>query len=1025
MISPRLTLSVWLLAFGSLIAALNLSHWVLPDGGGLTAMTWPVNWIEPNQPVTRAYYRYTLDVPFQPLWAWVSVAAADQELYVNGRVVESNHFTEDSSWTLLHRVSDPAQGLTPFAPSVSYKAELRRAANEEWRFPLHTNINAYLHPGRNVLALFTENPSLARFAIQGEIVGDGQHVVISSNARDWRVSPTYKRIGDMPWYQPALDVVDWRPARPGPPVTNPLYAPAPPAIWELPMPQDALTGPAIAGDLRFQLDVPGVGPAQRETSWVRVYSNWLYYLFLDDQLIGRGGGISGAEAWDLTSYQHSPSQRLSLRLVAQTDPNLPHRTTEPNPFVVVDGLIGGRRISTDSDWKQVVGTYTNWLSGEPRWTSVDRVPQELPPNNVVFQYPNELGASWYAKFALLWLACGVGLSVAYFAVRLLERLFGESRASAGGAALWILSLAVLGLALTELLHMRFFTTDSLLMFIRPENRLFLQALGPLLLAGAIVAYQTTPAGEPGAWRQRLLRHWPTIAMVAIILLAVGLRLYRIGFEDLQDDENVSWDAARGILHTGLPLETSKIFYTRSVLYHFALAGWLAIFGDTKTSARLFSVIPGVLAIWLTYRLTLYVSGGRRVVALLVALLLAIDPWELRNSQDIRFYQQVQTFSVAAMWAFLLGFVDRRGKAYQNTFFFLASAACFSQEVFVLAFPGFCVAGFYFYRPWRWRENINVCVGFAFVLGLVIYDIIIFEIMTLTANIGISSSSAPALLLHLWNPTVMPSSFFLGYLEDRLVYFVFFSIGLVYWLRRSNRYVGTLYIQIICGIITATILVVQIEDRYVYLFYPFLVVTAAVTVDAILQDFARVASAFAEDAAQRERLRRRWVACAGGLCAVAALISMEPRKVWQSFHWRINTQQESGFQFVLDHRRPGDVVLANTPDAAATVTHGLDLYITNVLFFDALYQPGNEIVERWAGGRLLSNVDMLRQELLRHDRIWLVLSDNLAKSYTDDWQDLLASAETKYEWFGGRVALWERNKGGLQLTPDKGGASNGY
>ena len=56
-----------------------------------------------------------------------------------------------------------------------------------------------------------------------------------------------------------------------------------------------------------------------------------------------------------------------------------------------------------------------------------------------------------------------------------------------------------------------------------------------------------------------------------------------------------------------------------------------------------------------------------------------------------------------------------------------------------------MAGLYFYRPWRWRENINVCVGFVAVLGLVLYDIGIFEVMTLTANIGISSSSAPALL----------------------------------------------------------------------------------------------------------------------------------------------------------------------------------------------------------------------------------------------------------------------------------------
>ncbi len=69
--------------------------------------------------------------------------------------------------------------------------------------------------------------------------------------------------------------------------------------------------------------------------------------------------------------------------------------------------------------------------------------------------------------------------------------------------------------------------------------------------------------------------------------------------------------------------------------------------------------------------------------------------------------------------------------------------------------------------------------------------------------------------------------------------------------------------------------------------------------------------------------------------------------------------------------------------------------------------------------------MLRKALLTHDRVWMVLTDVKVRNYPKTWQDLLASAETKYEWFGGKVVLWERKAGTLPLTADGGGANNSY
>ena len=77
-------------------------------------------------------------------------------------------------------------------------------------------------------------------------------------------------------------------------------------------------------------------------------------------------------------------------------------------------------------------------------------------------------------------------------------------------------------------------------------------LAPVLFIGSIAAYSCAGSREPSELREFLKKNLPTLLLIAILGLAIVLRFYRIGFEDLQDDENVSWDAAREILREGLP-----------------------------------------------------------------------------------------------------------------------------------------------------------------------------------------------------------------------------------------------------------------------------------------------------------------------------------------------------------------------------------------------------------------------------------------------------------------------------------------
>ena len=121
----------------------------------------------------------------------------------------------------------------------------------------------------------------------------------------------------------------------------------------------------------------------------------------------------------------------------------------------------------------------------------------------------------------------------------------------------------------------------------PSHSWLLGSTGPVLLLLSL-ALLLRPgwraAARPGSKRRTLARVPPWVWLLGLCALGLGLRLYGIDAQPPQADENVSWDAARGILRTGGPLAVSGVLYTRSPLYHYLLAGWLAAFGDTLTSA---------------------------------------------------------------------------------------------------------------------------------------------------------------------------------------------------------------------------------------------------------------------------------------------------------------------------------------------------------------------------------------------------------------------------------------------------------
>ena len=147
------------------------------------------------------------------------------------------------------------------------------------------------------------------------------------------------------------------------------------------------------------------------------------------------------------------------------------------------------------------------------------------------------------------------------------------------------------------------------------------------------ATQRAPSVDP---RQRIV--W------ALVLLALGLRCVGLTFQPLWWDEGWSLYFARTDLRSLLELTAVDI---HPPLYYLMLHLWLGVWGSGVVAVRLLSVLIGVLTVPVVY------ATGRRLMGerggLLAAFFLAIAPFHIYYSQEVRMYGLITLLGLAALY----------------------------------------------------------------------------------------------------------------------------------------------------------------------------------------------------------------------------------------------------------------------------------------------------------------------------------------------------------------------------------------
>jgi 4-amino-4-deoxy-L-arabinose transferase-like glycosyltransferase len=135
-----------------------------------------------------------------------------------------------------------------------------------------------------------------------------------------------------------------------------------------------------------------------------------------------------------------------------------------------------------------------------------------------------------------------------------------------------------------------------------------------------------------------------LVLAGLILLALGLRLARLGFQPLWWDEGWSLYFATTDMATMLERTAVDI---HPPLYYLLLHAWMQVLGKGVLSIRLLSVAIGTATVPLVF------AVGRRLLGrsggLLAAFLLAISPFHIYYSQEVRMYGLVTLLGLSAFY----------------------------------------------------------------------------------------------------------------------------------------------------------------------------------------------------------------------------------------------------------------------------------------------------------------------------------------------------------------------------------------
>jgi len=200
---------------------------------------------------------------------------------------------------------------------------------------------------------------------------------------------------------------------------------------------------------------------------------------------------------------------------------------------------------------------------------------------------------------------------------------------------------------------------------------------------------------------------PHVAIfLLMVLIGFALRLYRLGYQSLWYDETVSVLLARKSL-PALTAHTAGDIHPP--LYYYLLHFWIRLTGSSEFSLAFLSLVFGLLLIPLLFYLGRRLYGVK--IGLLGALLLALSPFNLWYSQEVRMYTLGASLGLISL-LFLLRLMKSQPRLPRRHWvgYILASALglyTLYYYAFLLLAQNLMVIGWWLSRRIKGRERFSL------------------------------------------------------------------------------------------------------------------------------------------------------------------------------------------------------------------------------------------------------------------------------------------------------------------------------
>ena len=194
-----------------------------------------------------------------------------------------------------------------------------------------------------------------------------------------------------------------------------------------------------------------------------------------------------------------------------------------------------------------------------------------------------------------------------------------------------------------------------------------------------------------------MKHRAWVFLALILLLAAGLRLYRIGSQSFWNDEGNSARLAERSLDLIVAGAKGDIHPPG---YYLVLHYWRALFGQSEAALRGLSAVSSVVLVGLAFLV------GRRLfdlpAGLAGAALVAVNPFQVYYAQEARMYAMLALWTVASTWA-LVVWLERQNRWPLALLALTAAAGLYTHY----AFPFVLIAQNLAVGLWalaRWRSR---------------------------------------------------------------------------------------------------------------------------------------------------------------------------------------------------------------------------------------------------------------------------------------------------------------------------------